>query len=196
MFNSLRGIITFSEEQTLYLLLNGMEFELTVPLTTSNRFNEGDEARIFTYLHHKEDSMRLFGFHSEAQRELFLKLLKVEGIGPKQGISIIGATSPTELIALLEREDTQALSSIPGIGAKKAAKIILALRGKLTAERKEKGGITNSPYGDLVKALVDMGFAAKEAESVVAQLVKELNPGESDFEQRLFREAIVRLSSF
>lgn len=196
MYNSLTGTVTYAEGQSLWLLLNGIEYDITVPTVLTSKVEAGSLVKIYTYLHHKEDGMRLFGFESVRQRALFLQLLKVDGVGPKQAVSVLGAAPPSELASLIEKEDVGALSSIPGLGPKKAAKIILALRGKLTAEVKDAASAATSPYADLVKALADMGFAVKQAEAVVSDLVGELNPSADDFEQKLFREAIVRLSSF
>lgn len=196
MYNSLTGTVTYAEGQSLWLQLNGIEYDLTVPTVLTAKVEAGALVKIYTYLHHKEDGMRLFGFESVRQRDLFLQLLKVDGVGPKQAVSVLGAAPPAELASLIEKEDVGALSSIPGLGSKKAAKIILALRGKLTAEVKETSAAASSPYADLVRALADMGFAAKQAEAVVSELAGGLNPASDDFEQKLFREAIVRLSSF
>lgn len=190
------GTVTYAEGQCLWLQLNGIEYDLTVPTVLTSKVESGALVKIYTYLHHKEDGMRLFGFESIRQRELFLQLLKVDGVGPKQAVSVLGAAPPSELAALIEKEDVGALSSIPGLGPKKAAKIILALRGKLTADVKVTSSAAISPYADLVRALADMGFAAKQAETVVSELAGEMNPSSDDFEQKLFREAIVRLSSF
>lgn len=196
MYNSLTGTVTYAEGQSLWLLINGIEYDLTVPTVLTSKIGTGVLLKVYTYLHHKEDSMRLFGFESVRQRDLFLQLLKVDGVGPKQAVSVLGAAPPAELAALIEKEDVGALSTIPGLGPKKAAKIILALRGRLTAETRSSAAAVLSPYADLVRALADMGFAAKQAETVVAEVAAALNPDADDFEQKLFREAIVRLSSF
>lgn len=197
MYNSLTGTVTYAEGNTLWLAVGGIEFDLTVPLTVTAQTEISSQAKIFTYLHHKEDGMRLFGFQSLAQRELFLQLLKVDGIGPKQAVSVLSAAQPSHLTAMINNEDVAALATVPGVGPKKAAKMILALRGKLTAESKTPATATASgQYVDLIRALAGMGFAAKQAETVVLQLANELDTKASDFEQKLFREAIVRLSSF
>lgn len=196
MYNSLTGTVTYAEGQSLWLLINGIEYDLTVPTVLTAKIGTGVLLKVYTYLHHKEDSMRLFGFESVRQRDLFLQLLKVDGVGPKQAVSVLGAAPPAELAALIENEDVGALSAIPGLGPKKAAKIILALRGRLTAETKTPATAADSPYVDLIRALADMGFAVKQAETVVREVAAELNPETDDFEQKVFREAIIRLSSF
>ena len=202
MYNSLTGTVTYAEEGVLYLFLNGIEYSLAVPAGVCASAEIGHTVKIYTWLYHKEDSMRLFGFASENQREFFLKLLKVDGIGPKQALALLGTAlallgtaTVSDLTDLITNEDVNALSSVPGIGAKKAAKIILALRGKLTAAVKPTSTAGSSPYGDLIRALAEMGFPSKQAEAVVAAAASEMDSSAVDFEQKLFREAIVRLSS-
>ena len=195
MYNSLTGTVTYADGGTLHLFLNGIEYALAVPSGVCASAEIGHTVKIYTWLYHKEDSMRLFGFASENQREFFLKLLKVDGIGPKQALTLLGAGTVSDLTDLISNEDVGALSSVPGIGSKKAAKIILALRGKLTAAVKPLSGADASPYGDLVRALAEMGFPSKQAEAVVAAAASEMDGSAADFEQKLFREAIVRLSS-
>ena len=191
MYNSLTGTVTYADGGTLHLFLNGIEYALAVPSGVCASAEIGRTVKIFTWLYHKEDAVRLFGFASENQRDFFLKLLKVDGIGPKQALTLLGAGTVSDLTDLISNEDVGALSSVPGIGSKKAAKIILALRGKLTAAVKPLSGA----YGDLIRALAEMGFPSKQAEAVVAAAASEMDSSAADFEQKLFREAIVRLSS-
>jgi len=138
--------------------------------------------------------MRRFGFAKEEERMLFLDLLKVDGIGPKQAIRILSGANVDSFAEILEAGDVDSLKRIPGIGVKSAQKIILALKGKLTlkeAEEAEEGR-------DLVTALADMGFDRRKAAAVVASLLEETREegiaGEK-LEQEIFRRAIVRLSS-
>ena len=183
MYNSLTGTVTYADGGTLHLFLNGIEYALAVPSGVCASAEIGHTVKIYTWLYHKEDSMRLFGFASENQREF------------KQALALLGTATVSDLTDLITNEDVGALSSVPGIGSKKAAKIILALRGKLTAAVKPLSGADASPYGDLVRALAEMGFPSKQAEAVVAAAASEMDGSAADFEQKLFREAIVRLSS-
>ena len=93
MYNSLTGTVTYAEEGVLYLFLNGIEYSLAVPAGVCASAEIGHTVKIYTWLYHKEDSMRLFGFASENQREFFLKLLKVDGIGPKQALALLGTAA-------------------------------------------------------------------------------------------------------
>ncbi|HKL84985.1 MAG TPA: Holliday junction branch migration protein RuvA, partial [Treponemataceae bacterium] len=146
------------------------------------------------------------GFFSLAERNLFLDLMKVDGIGPKQGLKILSSIPFMELELALDAEDISRLESAPGIGKKTAQKMILTLKGKLT--RIDDSSVRNknntfSQFDDIINALCGMGFDRRSASETVEKLARELKyaPGvsanESDRikEQELFRRSIVALSS-
>jgi Holliday junction DNA helicase RuvA len=195
MLNSLKGIVTGKEAGKFYLETGGLEWEIESSFTSISALPpEGSSARIFTYLYHREDAMRLFGFVSEEERFLFLDLMKVNGIGPKQALRILSGTTVEAFARILEGEDASGLSRIPGLGLKTAQKIILALKGKLSfrgeAEKAEEAG-------ELALALEEMGFDRKKAVSVIKALNEELSAGGLsgvELEKECFRQAIIRLS--
>jgi Holliday junction DNA helicase RuvA len=195
MINSLKGILTGKAAGKFYLETGGLEWEIESSFTTiSSLPAEGENVRIFTSLYHKEDSMRLFGFATEEERFLFLDLLKVNGIGPKQAFRILSSTSSENFSRILESEDASALSRLPGLGLKTAQKIILALKGKLTFQETLE---TAEESGDLVLALENMGFDRKKAATAIQALNAELSAGGlsgSELEKECFRQAIIRLS--
>jgi Holliday junction DNA helicase RuvA len=195
MINSLKGILTGKSAGRFYLETGGLEWEIESSYTTiSSLPPEGSAVRVFTHLYHREDSMRLFGFAAEEERFLFLDLMKVNGIGPKQALRILSSTTSEFFSRILEDGDAAALSRIPGLGVKTAQKIILALKGKLSF--REEAGETGQA-GDLVLALTDMGFDRKKAAAVVRALAEELGAGGlagAELEKECFRQAIIRLS--
>lgn len=207
MFNSVSGTITAKHPSAIYLENNGIEWDFQVSSAALDRLGPvGSTARIYSWLYHREDQMRLFGFYSVEERNLFLDLLKVDGIGPKQAVKILSSIPCAELEAALEAEDLSRLESAPGIGKKTAQKMILALKGKLTridSSPGKRGKDTQTPFDDIVNALSDMGFDRKLAleavESSAASLgVKISASGVSvghEKEQELFRQALVALSS-
>ena len=193
MFNSLRGTITEKLADSVYLLSGGIEWEIAVPAIDIGRLpTRGEEARIFTWLYHKEDQMKLYGFAGEDRLDTFLELLKVEGIGPKGAQKILGSIAQEELERALETEDLARLEAVPGLGKKTAQKMILALRGKL-ASRKDA---PETPYADLVEALAGMGYDKRAAVEALSRAESELPPGisETEKEKLLFKQAIVFLS--
>jgi Holliday junction DNA helicase RuvA len=155
----------------------------------------GETARIYLHLHHKEDIMQLYGFSESRERSLFLDLLKVAGIGPKQAVRMLSGTEVDLFIKQLDDNDVDALTRLPGLGKKTAQKIILALRGKLSFEEETMQPQADS---DIINALVDMGFDRKKAETAVRKAVEEISPEgipEAEKEKAVFRRAIILLSS-
>jgi Holliday junction DNA helicase RuvA len=204
MFNSLSGTITAKLPSAIHLENSGIEWEITVPsLCVDALGTVGARARVFTWLYHHDDQMRLFGFASVRERDLFLDLMKVEGVGPKQAIKILSVLAVEDLERALESGDVARIQAAPGIGTKTAQKMILALKGKLTfvAENsKGKGNQAKGEHDDVVQALSGMGFDRRLASETVESIALELKAsgsagGAEAFEKELFRRAIVALSS-
>ena len=196
MFNSLYGMITRKEESRVLLELNGIEWQLNMPYSSILKLPaSGEKARVYVHLHHKEDVMQLYGFASVRERILFLDLLKVSGIGPKQAIRILSGVDPDNFIRQLDENDVESLSRLPGIGTKTAQKIILALRGKLSFEEPDGAESSNS---DIINALADMGFDRKQAEAAVRRAYEDpelAGTSADEIEKTVFRKAIILLSS-
>jgi Holliday junction DNA helicase RuvA len=194
MFNSLRGIPSGKNGDILYLDTGAVEWEIAMPVTDIERLPNNGECRVFTWLYHREDQMRLFGFAEEARRNTFLELLKVEGIGPKGALKIMSGIGQEELEGALENEDLARLEAVPGLGKKTAQKMLLALKGKLV--RAPAAAVPASPYGDLVLALAEMGYDRRAAAEALAKADAALAPGvaAAEREKLLFKEAIVYLS--
>jgi len=195
MFNSLTGTITGKLLDAVRIETGGVEWELTVPATDAEKLPPpGEKARVFTWLLHREDLMRLFGFYDEKRRNTFLELLKVEGIGPGKAAQIMGRIAQEDLERALEAEDLDRLEAVPGLGRKTAQKMILALKGKIAHIRRE--GAVPAPYGELAEALAEMGYDRKAAAEAVAKAEKDLPQGLAgpEKEKFLFKQAIVYLS--
>ena len=205
MYNSITGTITAKLPSSLYLDNSGIEWDLIVPSLSLDSFGPvGSIARVFTWLYHREDQMRFFGFFSVRERDVFIDLMKVEGIGPKQAIKILSSISASELEKALDGEDLSRLEKAPGIGKKTAQKMILTLKGKLTRESGSMGRTEKkSVHEDIVVALVQMGFDRKTAIDAVEKTAQELtdsatpssNATAHEIEQEIFRRSIVALSS-
>ena len=205
MLNSIRGIVKEKNVDSVHVLTGGVEWDISVPSIDSARLPQpGEETRVFLWLYHREDQMRLFGFADERRRETFLELLKVEGIGPKQATKIMGGIGQEDLERALEAGDVGRLEAVPGLGKKTAQKMILALKGRLAKESDIAG--VSATHADLVAALVDMGYDRKAAAEAVARAESELGPsgatqgavssGSEDAEQEkiLFKRSIMILS--
>ncbi|MDR0643892.1 MAG: Holliday junction branch migration protein RuvA [Treponema sp.] len=195
MFNSIQGVITKKSADALFILTGGVEWDLIVPATDNAVLPDaGENGRVLTWLYHREDGMRLFGFCSETRRNTFLELLKVDGIGPKGAVKIMGGISQEELENALDSEDIGRLEKVPGLGKKTAQKMLLALKGRLSHAPEAHESV--SPYADLVEALAAMGFDKRSVADVIAKrsaaLPPELNAAEK--ERELFKQAIQELS--
>ncbi|MCL2094371.1 MAG: Holliday junction branch migration protein RuvA [Treponema sp.] len=193
MVNSIEGTITYKGMGRLGILTGGLEWDIAVPAIDLDLLPPGGEAgRVYTWLYHRETEMSLYGFADSRRRDTFLELLKVEGIGPKGALRIMGGIGQGELEEALEREDLARLQAIPGLGKKTAQKMILALKGSLVSSPAQG----ESPYGELLGALMEMGYERKAAAQALAQAEKELGEhNEGDRESLLFKQAILNLSA-
>ncbi|HOX33958.1 MAG TPA: Holliday junction branch migration protein RuvA [Spirochaetales bacterium] len=198
MFNSISGRLSEKRADSICIDTGGVEWELAVPARSVDDFGalEG-EAKAYAWLHHYEDGMRLFGFPSREERTVFLELMKVEGIGPKQALRVLSGIRPEALDAALEVDDLAALQRIPGVGPKLAQKMLLALKGKLVLRPAEGGassGAAAGEWADLVRAFADMGFERKRVERAVKELAPQV-PAGPERERELFRRVLLELSA-
>jgi len=195
MFNSIQGLVTAKTQDVIFLLSNNIEWEISMPINDIQSLPLNKESRILTWLYHREDQMKLFGFLNERRRTTFLELLKVEGIGPKGAVKIMSGISQDDLEKALENADIARLEAVPGLGKKTAQKMLLSLKGKLVSSG--SNNIVSSPYNDLVEALVGMGYDRKQAIDALTsaqETVKESNLTAAEKEKLVFKEAIVYLS--
>ncbi|MBQ7157912.1 MAG: Holliday junction branch migration protein RuvA [Treponema sp.] len=195
MFNSLTGTITGKYPQKLFLMTNGIEWDIIVPDTSLDALpHVGEEARVFTYLQHTDTAMSLFGFASERDRALFFDLLKVDGVGPKSAVKIMSSIALEQLVVALDDGNLAALEKIPGLGKKTAQKMLLALKGKLTLDEPtgkqtvalNRGG----EYADVVSALTNMGYDRRDVEAVITKLVDELKNAPASADEKAFKDMV------
>jgi holliday junction DNA helicase RuvA len=212
MFNSLTGKLSGHSFPQLLLETGGLEWQVEVSATTFQAALAADRnapVRLLVYLQVREDILKLFGFWTEAERQVFLELITVSGIGPRQALRILSGTTVRELTTLLEAEDVPALTRIPGLGTKTAQKMILQLKGHLVLDDPAGAGNTlrgSGPLEELLTALVEMGFDRSGARTVLERLRDEIVgdtvPAEgrsaselSELQEReIFRRAIQELS--
>lgn len=191
MFNSLTGEITVKTDERLCVQTGGVEWDLTVSRKALEHLPPvGEVARVFTHLVHREDAMRLYGFFDQAERALFLDLLKVEGVGPRGALKMLSGVDREQFSRALESDDVDALSTVPGVGKKTAQKIILTLKGKLTPAGDTQA---RSAEDDITTALVGMGFDRRTAKAAVASALKgvaDKNLKGEELERELFKRAV------
>ncbi len=193
MLNSLSGKINYKGKERIFVQSGDIEWDLLVSTKSLDKLPaESERVRVFVYLHHREDQLKLYGFATMAEKELFLDLLKVEGLGPRLALKVLSGIEVEDLITALDNDDLDQLISIPGLGRKTAQKIILKLKGKLTT-LPEKG---MDLEGDIISALAGMGFDRRLVGRAVKACRKELH-GEASrltreqLERELFKRALV-----
>lgn len=179
MIAYLRGRVLTTTAETMILDVNGVGYEVYCSGGAFAKVGNGDIAELYTYLQAKEDGMTLFGFASPKEKELFLKLISVSGVGPKMGIAVLSALSGDDFAAAVATADVKRLSAVKGLGKKTAEKIILELHGKISAaevisagggglnagaaaEGSENGRLSAADE-DAVAALTGLGFTRSES---------------------------------
>jgi holliday junction DNA helicase RuvA len=172
MIARLRGRPVARTADGLVLDVNGVGY--LVQATPSAAANGGDEITVETYLHVREDALQLYGFADAAERELFVQLLGVNGVGPKVALAIVSGSRPGELRKAIVREDVARFQAIPGIGKKTAERIVLERKEKIVVD------VAEAPGGDLTArdALVELGYSLVDAERALAQTDPDAAPEE------------------
>jgi Holliday junction DNA helicase RuvA len=165
----LRGTPVARTAEGLVLDVNGVGY--LVQATPSAAGKGGDELTVETYLHVREDAMQLYGFADAAERELFVQLLGVNGVGPKVALAIVSGSRPAELRRAIVREDLARFQAIPGIGKKTAERIVLELKEKIVVDGADALSTTDLTARD---ALVELGYNVVDAERALAEVDQDL----------------------
>lgn len=149
-----------------YLILdnNNIGYHINTSFSTLNKINEKEKIAILTYMHIREDILALYGFLTSDEIDLFKKLITVNGIGPKVGLSVLSTYETNTVKELILKEDVAGISKVPGIGKKTASKIILELKDKVGSVDELQGSeiVINNEMADLVDALTALGFNSLE----------------------------------
>jgi Holliday junction DNA helicase RuvA len=202
MIAFLSGKLIEKQANSVIVDVSGVGYEVSIPLSTFYELGEvGTDVslRIFTYV--REDALQLFGFKTIRERELYLKLISVQGVGAKSGITMLSGMSADEIIAAIRTDNLAKLTAIPGVGRKTAERLVIELRDKVgelasgvsadvsTAAGAAIGG--EGVFDDALSALVNLGYKKDAGEKALQQAIKdgtELNV------QKLLRAALQRLA--
>jgi Holliday junction DNA helicase RuvA len=170
MIARLRGKAVASTPEGLILDVGGVGYLVAATPSVLRKADGGEEMTVETYLHVREDAMQLYGFAERAERELFLQLLSVNGIGPKVALAIVSGSPAEELRRAIVRGDAVRFQAIPGIGKKTAERIVLELKEKLAvAEPVAIGGADVDDHVTARNALVELGYSIADAERALAE---------------------------
>ena len=182
MISRLRGVPVGRTPDGLVLDVGGVGYLIAATPSALRRAEDGVEVTIETYLHVREDALHLYGFADPAERELFLHLLGVSGIGPKVALAVVSSAPPGELRRAIVLQDPARFQAIPGIGKKTAERIVLELKEKLGSEEvvalPSLPGAPSSSHIVARDALVELGYSVIEAETALAPVDPELPPEE------------------
>lgn len=193
MIAYLKGTLIRKSPGRAVIDVGGVGYAASIPLSTFIRLGEvGGPAELLIHTHLSDSALALFGFSTEAEKEIFLKLIAVSGIGPKLAINILSGIEPPDLEAAIRDGDVVRLTLIPGIGKKTALRIAMELQDKIEKKERVLSAQDSPEREDLVSALTNMGFRRKEVDRVVDEVLKALTP-KAGFE-KLLRESLKRLA--
>ena len=187
MYAYIKGKVADRNDQQIVIENNGIGYLINCPLGISAEFGGlGDEVTVWLYQSVKEDDISLYGFNSRAQKEMFLKLITVSGVGPKVAHTICAALSAEQIAAAVMSGNVALLTSVKGLGKKSAEKIIVELKDKLKAQLGSSSSVAFTPVAvaasgtgdpgimqDAVGALVVLGYKDQEASEAVGSAYEE-----------------------
>ncbi len=197
MIAYLKGKVLTLTAETAILEVNGVGYEIYCSGGAFRKLVIGEIAELYTYLQVKEDGVTLFGFASTREKELFLKIVSVSGVGPKLGISVLTGLSADELTQAIATADVKRLSAVKGLGKKTAEKIVLELHGKISAAEVMSAsgtdltaGVAAAPLSaqdeEAISALMGLGFTKSES----AQAVKRARDNGATTVEDVIRKAL------
>jgi len=173
MIAYLKGKLIQKKTNQLIIECNGVGYQTLVPLSTYLKTgNPGDQIEILIHTHMTDNSLTLFGFFSEEEKDLFLKLITISGIGPKIALNILSGIGVSDLEEAISQGDIARISLIPGIGKKTAMRIALELQEKLALKQKIIKSSSIQEREDLISAFMNMGFKRKEVEKIIDETIK------------------------
>ena len=190
MISYIKGILEDMSPGMVVVDNHGIGYQMMVPMRGESFPKIGQEIKIYTHMHVREDDVSLFGFLSKEEKEAFELLIGVNGIGPKVGLSVLSTLSVYELKMAVISEDVKTISKTPGLGPKGAKKLILELKDKLSFQELEEDGVgaeifdTSADSSDSVmitiEGLVSLGYSKSEAAIAVNKVedAKDLTPEE------------------
>lgn len=176
---AVRGI-----DEVVVMTAGGVGYRLSVSLQTLTDVpGVGERVRLLAHTHVREDVLQLFGFREDAEREAFLLLTSISGVGPRIALALLSGMAVPDLVRAVQQGDTRRLSAAPGIGKKTAERIVLELRDKVarlgspSATLQRAMGTSPDAFDDLRSALLNLGYGAAVVERVAKQIEKEQPDG-------------------
>lgn len=189
MIGYLRGRVAGRSLDGCFIDVGGVGYKVACSATTLQALPpEGEEVKVWTYTHVREDILSLFGFSTEGEQRTFEALLGVAGVGPKVALQVCSAYAPEVFRKVLVTDDVASLSAVPGIGKKTAQRIILDLKGKFDLPDLEIAGSRPNAVAKARSALENLGYSAAEVREALAMV--ERDEGFSDSVEDLVKAAL------
>jgi len=173
MYAYLQGKFTFKNPAQVYVDVNGVGYEVNISLNTYAFIQQAAEGKLYTYLQIKEDGHTLFGFFDKAEKEMFVQLISVSGVGAATARMMLSHLKPDEISRAIVQGNIKLLESIKGIGKKTAERLVLELKdkmGKSAADVSQTGPAGNSLQQDALNALVSLGISKQQAETSIHKI--------------------------
>lgn len=188
MIGRIKGTLIQKNPPMMLVDVNGVGYEIEAPVRVFFELPEnGAEVTIITHMLVREDAQILYGFNNNGQRELFRKLLKVNGIGAKSALAVLSTMSTDEFVAMIQSQDVAAIVKIPGVGKKTAQRLIIEMRDKLGdvasddislpgsggAQAANLGNMPATAQSEALIALQSLGFRPQEVNMLIKQIAKD-----------------------
>ena len=200
MIAHLTGILFSKRPQSVVVDTTGVGYHIYIPLSTFYQLpDEMEKVSLHVYTHVRQDMLQLFGFQTETEKEIFLLLISVSGIGPKLALNILSGIGIKELLSAIVSADSERISAIPGVGKKTSQRITLELKEKVSdivegieVLPREKVQIKNKEiFDDALSALINLGYPSKSAKIVIENVLRNDNDINLD---TLLKEALRNLA--
>ena len=201
MIAHLTGILLSKSPQSVVIDTTGVGYHIYIPLSTFYQLpDEMEKTSLHIYTHVRQDMLQLFGFQTKTEKEIFLLLISVSGIGPKLALNILSGIGIAELLSAIMSADSERISAIPGVGKKTSQRITLELKEKVSdiaegieVRPQEKIKIKNKEiFDDALSALINLGYPSKSAKIVIENVLRNDNDINLD---TLLKEALRNLAS-
>jgi len=199
MIDSIHGLLYKKQPTFAILDIGGVRFKIHISLPTFEAIpNAGSATSLLTYLHVREDILDLFGFHSDEQRELFLMLIGISGIGPRLAMTILAGATPGDFRKRIIAGDVKSLTVIPGVGPKTAKRMVIELKEKFVDTDDAEilsdilgGEGENTMINDAIQAMVSLGYTRGQAHQAIRKLEK--SDGIPDTLEEILKNALSKM---
>ena len=202
MIAYLSGTLLEKTANSIIIDVGGVGYDVVIPLSTFYDLGEvGDPVQLRIYTHVREDAIQLFGFSTERERDLYLKLISVQGVGAKSGITMLSGMNADEIIDAIRKDNLAKLIAIPGVGRKTAERLVIELRDKVgeisaaAAAANTGAGLKTAgesdAFDDALSALVNLGYQRNAAEKAIQDIRRD---GADQNVQKILRSALQRLA--